>query len=253
MLAVHTIPTSTSFSLAMAPINAASGQAGQDVPGCHQHHRQAPGWHVSRSQTALTPRQRLNLALVPKQLRTLSTLLIRTQAHLLTWLTWLSRADTQYSITFRTLGAQTVLSGSTVSLFPESTPTASIAVDGDGTTYAQQIIEIARQPAIYQQTWSTITNGFNGTLALNTTRLLQSLVLEAGQPFYLEVKLNGETVAREVVGMEHSTMPASCIQRRSNHQFTRRIRSRPNVKRQLQRSSMGGRDCSRWHSHVCEW
>ena len=123
----------------------------------------------------------------------------------------LSKADTQYSITFRTLGAQTVISGSTVSLFPESTPTASIAVDGDGTTYAQQVIEIARQPAIYQQTWSTIANGFNGELALNTTRLLQSLVLEAGQPFYLEVKLNGETVAREVVGMEHSTMPASAF------------------------------------------
>ena len=58
---------------------------------------------------------------------------------------------------------------------------------------------------------NVITNGFNGTLALNTTRLLQSLVLEAGQPFYLEVKLNGETVAREVVGMEHSTMPASAF------------------------------------------
>ena len=121
------------------------------------------------------------------------------------------QSDTQYSITFRTLGAQTVLSGSTVSLFPESTPTASIAVNGDGTTYAQQVIELTRQPAIYQQTWSTIANGFNGTLALNTTRLLQSLVLEAGQPFYLEVKLNGETVAREVVGMEHSTMPASAF------------------------------------------
>ena len=121
------------------------------------------------------------------------------------------QSDTQYAITFRTLGAQTVLSGSTVSLFPESTPTASIAVDGDGTTYAQQIIEITRQPAIYQQTWDVVTNGFNGTLALNTTRLLQSLVLEAGQPFYLEVKLNGETVAREVVGMELSTMPASAF------------------------------------------
>ena len=121
------------------------------------------------------------------------------------------QSDTQYAITFRTLGAQTVLSGSTVSLFPESTPTASIAVDGDGTTYAQQIIEITRQPAIYQQTWDVITNGFNGTLALNTTRLLQSLVLEPDEPFYLEVKLNGETVAREVVGMEHSTMPASAF------------------------------------------
>ena len=121
------------------------------------------------------------------------------------------QSNTQYTVTFRTLGAQTAISGSTVSLFPESTPTGSIAVTGDGSTYAQQVIELTRQPAIYQQTWSTITNGFNGELALNTTRLLQSLVLEAGEPFYIEVKLNGETVAREVVGMELSTMPASAF------------------------------------------
>ena len=121
------------------------------------------------------------------------------------------QSNTQYTVTFRTLGAQTAISGSTVSLYPESTPTGSIAVTGDASTYAQQVIELTRQPAIYQQTWSTITNGFNGTLALNTTRLLQSLVLEEGQPFYIEIKLNGETVAREVVGMELSTMPASAF------------------------------------------
>lgn len=121
------------------------------------------------------------------------------------------QSDSQYTITFRTVGAQTVLSASSVSLFPESTPTASIAADGDGTTYAQQVLEITRQPAIYQQTWSTITNGHNATVALNTTRLLQSLVLDKGLPFYLEVKLDGETVAREVVSVEHSNMPASAF------------------------------------------
>ena len=119
--------------------------------------------------------------------------------------------DTQYTITFRTFGAMTALSGSTVSLFPESTPTGSIAVTGSSTVYAQQTIELTRQPAIFQETWSTITNGFSGTIALNTTRLLQSLALEPGQPFYLEVKLDAETVAREIVGVEHSTMPASAF------------------------------------------
>ena len=119
--------------------------------------------------------------------------------------------DTQYTITFRTFGAMTALSGSTVSLFPESTPTGSIAVTGSATVYAQQTIELTRQPAIFQETWSTITNGFSGTIALNTTRLLQSLALEPGQPFYLEVKLDAETVAREIVGVEHSTMPASAF------------------------------------------
>ena len=119
--------------------------------------------------------------------------------------------DTQYTITFRTFGAMTALSGSTVSLFPESTPTGSIAVTGSSTVYAQQTIELTRQPAIFQETWTTITNGFSGTIALNTTRLLQSLALEPGQPFYLEVKLDAETVAREIVGVEHSTMPASAF------------------------------------------
>tara|TARA_R110002153_G_scaffold61156_2_gene165063 strand:- start:930 stop:2525 length:1596 start_codon:yes stop_codon:yes gene_type:complete len=120
-------------------------------------------------------------------------------------------SDTQYTITFRTFGAKTALNGNTVSLYPESTPTGSIAVNGSATEYAQQVIEIVRQPAIYQQTWTTITNGFNATLSLNTTRLLQSLVVDQGQPFFIEVKLNGETVSREVVGMELSTMPASAF------------------------------------------
>ena len=120
-------------------------------------------------------------------------------------------SDTQYTITFRTFGAKTALNGNTVSLYPESTPTGSIAVNGSATEYAQQVIEIVRQPAIYQPNWTEITNGFNATVSLNTTRLLQSLVVDNGQPFFIEVKLDGETVAREVVGMELSTMPASAF------------------------------------------
>ena len=120
-------------------------------------------------------------------------------------------SDTQYAITFRTLGAMTALSGSSVSLYPESTVTGSIAVTGSGTQYAQQVIEVVRQPAIYQPTWSTITNGFNATVALNTTRLLQAMVLERGEPFFLEIRLNGTTVAREVVTVEESNMPASAF------------------------------------------
>jgi hypothetical protein len=119
--------------------------------------------------------------------------------------------DQQYAITFASLGTVDALSGSTVSLYPESTPTASIAVAGSATTNAQQIIEITRQPAVYDATWSTIANGFTGTLALNTTRLLQSLLIDAGMPFYIEVKLNGGTVAKEVIGIEPSTMPASAF------------------------------------------
>lgn len=119
------------------------------------------------------------------------------------------QSDTQYSVTMRTFGAMTALGGSSVSLTPESSVAGSIAATGSATEYAQQLIEIARQPAIYQPTWTTITNGHTATVALTTTRLLQSMVLESGEPFYLEVKLDGETVAREVVSVEPSTMPTS--------------------------------------------
>ena len=121
------------------------------------------------------------------------------------------QSDTQYTITWRTLGAMTALSGASVSLHPESTPSASIAVAGSATAYAQQVIEVTRQPAIYEQTWSTITNGHSATVAFNTTRLLQSMVLEQGEPFWLEIKLDGETVCREVVSVEESNMPASAF------------------------------------------
>ncbi len=119
--------------------------------------------------------------------------------------------NTQYALTFRTFGAMTAIEGSTVSLYPESGVDGSVAVSGSSTQYAQQIIEIARQPAAYQATWSAITNGFNATIALNTTRLLQSLLIDKGEAFYIEVKLNGEVVAREVVGVEYSVMPASAF------------------------------------------
>ena len=119
------------------------------------------------------------------------------------------RNDGQYTITWRDLGTMTALSGASVSLFPESSPTASVAISGSSTEYAQQVVEIVRQPAIFQQSWSEITNGHSATVALDSTRLLQSLVVDQGEPFFIEVKLDGETVAKEVITVEESTMPAS--------------------------------------------
>ena len=119
------------------------------------------------------------------------------------------RNDGQYTITWRELGTMTALSGASVSLFPESSPTASVAISGSSTEYAQQVVEIVRQPAIFRQSWAEITNGHSATVALDSTRLLQSLVVDQGKPFFIEVKLDGETVAKEVITVEESTMPAS--------------------------------------------
>jgi hypothetical protein len=106
--------------------------------------------------------------------------------------------DTHYHIELSSKGEADALSGSSVSLYPESTPTASIAVTGSATQNAQQIIEINRVAAVTQSTWTEISNGFNATISLDSVRLKQSLSL-LEQPFYINVKLNGEVVAREVV------------------------------------------------------
>ncbi len=119
--------------------------------------------------------------------------------------------DTQYNITFRSTGAMSAIVGDSVTLFPESSVTGSISESGGVNEYAQQTIEIVRQPAIYQNTWSTITNGFTAEVSLDTTRLLQSLVAEPDEAFYIEVKMNGQTVAKEVVTVQKSTMPASAF------------------------------------------
>jgi hypothetical protein len=96
--------------------------------------------------------------------------------------------------TWRENGARTVLTGASVDLTPESVVVPSISVTGDASSKCQQLIEVNRQPAIFQDTWSTITNGFSGTLDADVGRIVQTLSDGQSIDFYFEVRIDDEAI-----------------------------------------------------------
>jgi hypothetical protein len=96
--------------------------------------------------------------------------------------------------TWRENGARTVLTGASVDLTPESVVVPSISVTGDASSKCQQIIEVNRQPAIFQDTWSTITNGFSGTLDADVGRIVQTLNDSQSIDFYFEVRIDDDAI-----------------------------------------------------------
>lgn len=104
--------------------------------------------------------------------------------------------DGFYTVIWRTNKDREAMTGTSIDLYPESSVTPSVAISGSASQRAQQIIEIKRQPAIYQATWSTITNGFSATLSADNARVSQALAIEKDKPFVLEVSLDGDVVCR---------------------------------------------------------
>ena len=96
--------------------------------------------------------------------------------------------------TWRENGARTVLTGASVDLTPESVVVPSISVTGDASSKCQQIIEVNRQPAIFQDTWSTITNGFSGTLDADVGRIVQAMSDGQSIDFYFEVRIDDDAI-----------------------------------------------------------
>jgi len=117
--------------------------------------------------------------------------------------------DSFYSVIARTAGETSALTGKSINLTPESSITSSISIAGDATTRAQQIIEVRRQPAIYTSTWSTITNGFSGTFDANTARLAQAIIDTPNDAFMMEIKVNGDAIARVPCRVASSGMTAA--------------------------------------------
>ena len=96
--------------------------------------------------------------------------------------------------TWRENGVRTVLTGASVDLTPESVVVPSISVTGDASSKCQQLIEVNRQPAIFQDTWSTITNGFSGTLDADVGRIVQAMSDGQSIEFYFEVRIDDDAI-----------------------------------------------------------
>lgn len=112
-----------------------------------------------------------------------------------------STYDGNYLVKFRTTGAVAALSGDASELSPQSAVVIDEARAGDGSTKEQQFIRLLRQPAIFQDSFTQIANGWSGELSANNSRVLE---LMAGRdtiaiPLDVELTETGnepETIAR---------------------------------------------------------
>jgi hypothetical protein len=112
-----------------------------------------------------------------------------------------STYDGNYLVKFRTTGAVAALSGDASELSPQSAVVVDEARAGDGSTKEQQYIRLLRQPAIFQDSFTQIANGWSGELSANNARVLE---LMAGRdtiaiPLDVELTETGnepETIAR---------------------------------------------------------
>ena len=112
-----------------------------------------------------------------------------------------STYDGNYLVKFRTTGAVANLSGDASELSPASAVVIDEAVAGDGSTKEQQYIRLLRQPAIFQDSFTQIADGWSGELSANNARVLE---LMAGRdtiaiPLDVELTETGnepETIAR---------------------------------------------------------
>jgi hypothetical protein len=112
-----------------------------------------------------------------------------------------STYDGNYLVKFRTTGAVAALSGDASELSPQSAVVVDEARAGDGSTKEQQYIRLLRQPAIFQDSFTQIANGWSGELSANNSRVLE---LMAGRdtiaiPLDVELTETGnepETIAR---------------------------------------------------------
>ena len=112
-----------------------------------------------------------------------------------------STYDGNYRVKFRTTGAVANLSGDASELSPASAVVIDEAVAGDGSTKEQQYIRLLRQPAIFQDSFTQIANGWSGELSANNARVLELMVGRDTIAIPLDVELTEtgnepETIAR---------------------------------------------------------
>lgn len=104
-----------------------------------------------------------------------------------------------YLVTFDTVGAQSALSGDGALFKPESSVVVSEVTAGGVATKEVQLIQFLRQPAIYLEFSTQITNGWSGSISANNSRILQ---LMAGDPSIttdFEVRLQRASETPDVI------------------------------------------------------
>lgn len=100
-----------------------------------------------------------------------------------------SAAQGIYKITFNSVGSHANLTAVATSLTPTSGIVVSQEQDGTGSVVEIQTVKLAQQPAVLQDTFSGITNGWSGTLSFNTYSVMAALGDASSVDLTLEVEL----------------------------------------------------------------
>lgn len=100
-----------------------------------------------------------------------------------------SGSSPRWVVTFVALGSMAAFTASGTSLTPSSGVSISTLTEGSGSAYEVQLIRLAKNPAVFQDSWGLITNGWAGTLSLATRELLDLLGTSASLSTTLEFEL----------------------------------------------------------------
>jgi hypothetical protein len=92
------------------------------------------------------------------------------------------------------------MTGTATLLTPESTVDVTTLRAGTGSVNEIQLVRIPQTPAAYLATFSTITNGWSGTLQMNTRGVLEQLGSATSVPLYAELELTDGSGNRRTFG-----------------------------------------------------
>ena len=104
-----------------------------------------------------------------------------------------------YIATYRTHGNKTLPTAADDNLTPPSSVVVSRIRSGSSTVYEQHAYRLARLPVAFQDTFTTITNGWEGTLSLNNDSVKQLLGQSSSVETVIELELTDGSGGRRTI------------------------------------------------------
>jgi hypothetical protein len=111
-----------------------------------------------------------------------------------------------YEVTWRSPGARSILRPSGRDLTPSSAAAAAEVVAGDGSTQEVQSLRLQTRTLALCDSWTPITNGWEGTLSLSTVEALLALGNRSSVAVLLEVEVAGPSSYRRTYVQQAATL-----------------------------------------------
>ena len=119
--------------------------------------------------------------------------------------------DGYYNIRTNVNGVVTTMSGNGDNFDPDSAIVVSEIIAGTTSVRKKQSVKFVRQPAIFQDTWSSITNGRTGKLNANTNRAYEALGGAASISHTLEIQVTDPSGNRSTFAKVPATLKGEVV------------------------------------------